>query len=1074
MYDKSTEHPQEKFYRDEDYRLELLQSQRKNWIGEVIEPTALNAPGEIMFKVFRPKDPTWLALDPGPHVSTTFDQAETRIRDIHKHQEYLMLKAPRHSITLAPVTSDQTYKDTMRTLNKFFDEHDPSLEDTILRHHLVPLMTTGDITLPFPTCDFFAACANPDRFTAGLTPYQIQQWKNMQFFEHGIKIIKGGPATGKSAVLIASALAAAMAGQQVAITADTNDLCNDLTQRVQVMMRHAKVTNLNVIRVLPNHVEDAKFRHLHVQPEDIPFFKAQGVSEWLIQNLLAHQGQKALNAKRAGDKRFRSEVADLSLYEAMNREIAKRPEAWGDLIRLLGEAHKNSHDKNWGDIWKNIGKELDELRHYVLSKANIVIATCDLFLREPINKSLAPTYLVKDEDAASPRQKLMCLVAALPSVKFIALFGDPKQKGPFLLTSNTSTPGTFSKFSTYTQMTSFEDMGLIPVTLLEQHRMFNSDFVSWISGHHYNNALIDGNASKPTPPQVIFCQSFIKEYLGVDNNYAFLVFHGTRSSREEGTQSTVNPAMQQYFLNMFIALKAALDSSDEKTLGFNPLSFQAGIVTSYLGVVNWFNSAIADHLDRRFTAQVIQTVQGSQKNLVIRLNPNRKLSPFAGAGSDNLVADTRWRHAYIVGITDESMQLSTYGKPDDSNYLVNSQTTKHIFSQYKFAQHAASLVNIHLENEANKACRHCHQLGHTAGDEECPGFQKGPACLNCGSFQHMYHECPDPKILDPPKPKRPCRRCGGDHHPSVCDLPWCKACQSSAHAGIDCPNATCFRCKQTGHKGSSPLCPKRKTCTRCGSHDHNTAKCPVPLTHQYALARPDNSDTAAALLDLEFQYHKTLFPKEYEEEVIEDNNNETVDAWGEEPEHVQIQETEATNSEQQLPGRLAQQSQWLDEFHNLQSLTNSALEQYHRLTGQPHPIHDPYFWDDIKRQFISNDQQLPTLNIAQYNLQQLRDDVEKVPKDVQEEHVQQVAEEHVQQVAEEHVEQVAEEHVEQVAEEHVQQVAEEHVQQVEEEHVQVEDEHVQQGEEEHVQQVEEATKVQEDIEPTWTVQPSDW
>ena len=505
------------------------------------------------------------------------------------------------------------------------------------------------------------------------------------------------PANRRSS--LQQALACAAKGNQTIIATDTNDLANDLTQRTGLVLRETGDTDIEVIRVVPSHVEDAKFRSLHITPPEEPFFKAEGVSDWLIEKLIAEQGQNALNSKRRGDKRLRPEIAGFSLHAAMNRQMIKDPIEWSNLIRLLKEAKTNPHDKTKGDVWKNIGKELDALRHHVLSHAHIVIATVDFLLREPINKSLSPVLLLKDEDGASIRQKLMCLLAAFHTLQFVALFGDPQQKGPFLLTSRASSPATFAKFPAYTQMASFEDMGIVPVSLFEQHPMYNTKFVAC------NSALLDGNFSKPQPPQVAFCQAFIKDYLGINNNYAFIVFSGTESTREEGTTSMVNPAMQQYFLNMLVALKRKLDTSQD--LGFNPQAFQVGIVTSYLGVANWYRSEIATKLDRRFSAQVVQTVQGTQKNLIIRIIPNRKLSTFAGDGRDNLVADTRWKHGYIVGITDDSLLLATYGRNDSDSFLFTGRATQHINSQRCFAQNVSSLVYITLGTNTSKARRGC-------------------------------------------------------------------------------------------------------------------------------------------------------------------------------------------------------------------------------------------------------------------------------------------------------------------------------------------------------------------------------
>jgi hypothetical protein len=176
LYEKFAEHPQDKFDREEEQRLAWVETMRKTWIGEVIEPTILNTPSEIIFKVFRPRDPNWLAVDNAPHVATMIPEAETRIRDIYKYQQYLQAKAERHEIGVAPISSNQTYKDTIRTLNEFFDEYNSDLSGMILRHHLVPLMTTSDATLPFPKRDFFAICSDITRFTLGFTEYQQTQW----------------------------------------------------------------------------------------------------------------------------------------------------------------------------------------------------------------------------------------------------------------------------------------------------------------------------------------------------------------------------------------------------------------------------------------------------------------------------------------------------------------------------------------------------------------------------------------------------------------------------------------------------------------------------------------------------------------------------------------------------------------------------------------------------------------------------------------------------------------------------------------------------------------------------------
>lgn len=81
-------------------------------------------------KVFRPRDSSWSGVDSGPHVGTIIPVAETRIREPLQQQKYLTMHAPRHELSITPVISEQTFKDTLRTLNLFFDGYDPAGESS--------------------------------------------------------------------------------------------------------------------------------------------------------------------------------------------------------------------------------------------------------------------------------------------------------------------------------------------------------------------------------------------------------------------------------------------------------------------------------------------------------------------------------------------------------------------------------------------------------------------------------------------------------------------------------------------------------------------------------------------------------------------------------------------------------------------------------------------------------------------------------------------------------------------------------------------------------------------------------
>jgi hypothetical protein len=828
-----------------------IEAQRSKWFAEIIEPSELNAPGEPMMKLFRPRDAAWNGTESGPHVGAIIPALEIRISSSSRFRKWLSSDAKRHEISIAPVFSTQTYKDAIRTTNKFFDEYDADQQQTSLRHHLVHYMTPGDTTIDYSSEDFFTYCkCKPDlqsQFTKGFTPYQLEKWEEMRHFEHGIKVVKGGPASGKTAFLLAAALLMA-AGEaehkQVVIATDTNDLANELARRLYLSREEASLDKLSIIRILPTAVEDAKLKSRYVPDETRPFFQDNTISQWAVENSMADQGRKAQASKLRGDKRFNSNIRSVSLHAAMNREINSNPEEYANLRSELNAVRTNPSDPGTAQRWKLIANSLDKVRAKVLSEADIVVATCDLLLREKINHHLAPALLLKDEDGASQRQKTMCLVACFETLRYLGTYGDTKQKGPFTLTSKGNVPATFGKFPLYTSMQFFEDTGISVISLFEQHRMYNSALVSWISRHYYNNALIDANANKPTPAQVDFCKAFIKEQFDIDNNYAYVVLANTKALKEEGSTSTSNPAMQDFFMEKLIALKKKLDTTPADQLGFDPTTFKVGVISSYLGVINWFQAKISRILDHRFSAHILQTVQGSQKNLVFRLNPNRRLSPFAGEGRDNLVADTRWQHGYIVGVTDESLGSETYGKPStNAHYMLTSSVTKHVYSQYLFAKDINAAVHVDLDEEATAVCEVCEQTGHTAGNTRCPGYGHGKACFNCGQFGHFYASCPDPKITEAPVFKGTCRRCGeGGHHASDCHLPWCKTCQSTEHAGDSCPRVTCRRCGQLGHKGTSPLCPKTPRCRYCESTEHSSKKCDAKPDLRTLFSQPARDD----------------------------------------------------------------------------------------------------------------------------------------------------------------------------------------------------------------------------------------
>jgi hypothetical protein len=77
--------------------------------------------------------------------------------------------------------------------------------------------------------------------------------------------------------------------------------------------------------------------------------------------------------------------------------------------------------------------------------------------------------------------------------------------------------------------------------------------------------------------------------------------------------------------------------------------------------------------------------------------------------------------------------------------------------------------------------------------------------------------------------------------------------------------------------------------------------------------------------------------------------------------------------------------QLFDSFHDLQSMTNTALEDYHRLAHEPYPNHDPDFFNDIWREVLGSPDTLPSLKNAFFNLLEIHEAIAAIGhKDTQE------------------------------------------------------------------------------------------
>ena len=165
------------------------------------------------------------------------------------------------------------------------------------------------------------------------------------------------------------------------------------------------------------------------------------------------------------------------------------------------------------------------------------------------------------------------------------------------------------------------------------------------------------------------------------------------------------------------ALKKALDS--EEDLVFNKEAFDVKVISHYLGVVNYMELAIESELkDSRFSAHSFKTIQGLEAACILRLNPNYRLTPFAGQRKDNLVANSRFKYGQITMVTSGSLDPATYNQSEA--YMIANPATKCVYEYHLFAEKHNMEVVISLENTASCICKMCGEPGHMMSDEICP------------------------------------------------------------------------------------------------------------------------------------------------------------------------------------------------------------------------------------------------------------------------------------------------------------------------------------------------------------------
>jgi hypothetical protein len=168
---------------------------------------------------------------------------------------------------------------------------------------------------------------------------------------------------------------------------------------------------------------------------------------------------------------------------------------------------------------------------------------------------------------------------------------------------------------------------------------------------------------------------------------------------------------------------------------------------------------------------------------VFRLNPNTRLSAFAGDRPDNLVADTRWRYGYVVGVTltmenkraSGEMEIKTTVKQLNGNRNKNDNGNE---------------MAMQMKTRDNRRCRRCIE-------HDDPERARGHIAADCPHYERQVR---------------------------------CNECNQQGHLRAECPRVTCSKCQQLGHSAAN--CPIPDTCRRCHLPGHTSRNCTTVISRQ--------------------------------------------------------------------------------------------------------------------------------------------------------------------------------------------------------------------------------------------------
>jgi hypothetical protein len=356
--------------------------------------------------------------------------------------------------------------------------------------------------------------------------------------------------------------------------------------------------------------------------------------------------------RRVGDKRADPKISNLSLKEAMRakygRDLSSNP-SYQNLGMLLYDLKSNPDNLDFDRTALNA--LVKELLEDTLQSAHVLATTAALALRPAIYSVIQRIikHLVMDECAKTPIHYALGLIAIYVYVKLIWPAGDTLQLRPYWITAtNIDFPEPFGQTGRESLLSKLATAGWKMYELMEQFRIWDVDFVKFLSVEFYQGRLVDGNLGKPLPKVAKVVRQHLKNAYNIpQGSVVFFLTENSKSHRGGGT-SIANPGHQFIVKEIAKRLLADVDASELLTQEEKD-AFTIRHLNPYTLQKDYVDLMFREMGDPRLRSSTGHACQSVQDSFVILELPNDKnLSKFLNEEGLLTVMCTRQKYGLAI------------------------------------------------------------------------------------------------------------------------------------------------------------------------------------------------------------------------------------------------------------------------------------------------------------------------------------------------------------------------------------------------------------------------------------------